>query len=181
MFDSTKPQSGITLSAGRAVTQANFAGTETYIARDHVSLDANSAESGKHKAIRLTEQAAPTTLVNELGLYAKDTGSEPDLYVRRESSGTEIQMTMGDPSNSANGYSFLPGGLLIQWGKVASVARTVTAFTFPKSFTNTCYSLTLTTVDAFKVAMINVLAKTGATIKQDDTTNRDVYWIAIGD
>jgi len=180
-FDSSKPQPGIILSSGRVVTQANFAGVETYIARDHVSLDANSADSGKHKALRLTEQAAPATLVNEMGLYAKDTGTQPDLFVRRELSGTEIQMTTGDPLKAANGYSFLPGGLVIQWGKMPSVSKHGTALTFPKEFTTTCYSLTLTTFDAFEVAMINTLSKTGANIKQHDSTNRAVYWIAIGD
>lgn len=182
MYDSTKPNSGITFSAGRVVVQNNFAGIESYISRDHVSYDANSADSGKHKAIRLTEQTAPTTLVNELGLYAKDTGSEPDLYIRRESSGTEIRLTTGEVQAGTDGYSFLPGGLIIQWGRLNNVSKGGTALTFPKAFPNNCYNISTNCIDAFYVAIVNTFSKTGANIKQGDGgSSHDVFWIAIGD
>ena len=179
-YDSTKPQSGITLSAGRAVVQANFAATETYIARDHVSFDANSADSGKHKAIRLTEQTAPTTLVNELGLYAKDTGSHPDLFVRRESSGTEIQMTVGDPTAAATGQTFLPGGIIMKWGSNAIISGAGgTTVTFGSAFPTACFGVWLEPIDPTPKSH-TVISKSTANFVARAENAITVMWWAIG-
>ena len=181
-YVSTNPPAGGDISVGRGQIKDNFGAIETFISRDHVSFDANSADSGKHKAIRLTEQAAPATLVNELGLYAKDTGTEPNLFVRRESSGDEIQLTFGAVSKAANGYSYLPGGVLFQWGTQAAVSKAGVALTFPKAFTTTCYTIITNSDDSFYVSIANAVTNTGCTLKQNDSgSTHPVYWIAIGD
>lgn len=69
--------------------------TENENIGDHVSLnDPNISNYGKHKKVTFVEQsAAPSTGVNEVGLYTKDTSGRPELYYRRESDGTESQLT----------------------------------------------------------------------------------------
>jgi len=179
-FDSTKPQSGITLSSGRAVVQANFAGTETYIARDHVSFDAKSADSGKHKAIRLTEQVAPATLVNELGLYAKDSGTEPDLFLRRELSGAEIQMTAGTISAALPGQTCLPGGIILKMGTASIVSTGAgTTVTFGTAFPNNCFLVFLEPLDGSAKAT-TVISRAVANFVARGENAITVMWIALG-
>jgi hypothetical protein len=43
--------------------------------------------------LALVEDTAPATAAGEMKIYTKDSGTEPELFVRRESSGTEIQVT----------------------------------------------------------------------------------------
>jgi len=75
---------------------------------DHVPLtDPKEDDRGGHKKLTMPEQAAaPTTLVNELGLYTKDTSGSTEIYYREESNGTERQLT------SSGGISI--GGLVLR-------------------------------------------------------------------
>jgi len=45
--------------------------------------------------LALVEDSAPATAASEMKLYTKDTGGQPELFVREESSGDEVQMTSG--------------------------------------------------------------------------------------
>jgi len=82
---------------------------------NHITF--NDAGAGKHKFITMPEQsAAPATGANELGMYSKEstlTGAS-ELFIRRESSGDEIEATGADLG--VIGWSYLPSGLLIKWG-----------------------------------------------------------------
>lgn len=62
---------------------------------DHISLDnPNVANYGKHKKVTFVEQeSAPSTGVNEIGLYTKDNSGRPEIFYRRESDGAESQLT----------------------------------------------------------------------------------------
>jgi len=82
--------------------------TENVNVGDHIPLtDGNNDNLGGHKKITFIEQsAAPTTLVNELGLYTKNVGSAPEIFYRQESDGDETQLT------SLKGISV--GGLILR-------------------------------------------------------------------
>ncbi len=75
---------------------------------DHIPLtEADTEKHGGHKKTTFPEQAAdPATLINEVGLYSKDTSDVTELYYRRESSGDVNQIT------SAGGISI--GGLVLR-------------------------------------------------------------------
>ncbi len=45
--------------------------------------------------IALVEDTAPSTAADEIKLYAKDTGGQPELFVREESDGDQVQITSG--------------------------------------------------------------------------------------
>ncbi len=64
---------------------------------DHIPLtNVEDDHLGGHKKITMPEQSsAPTTLANEMGLYTKDTSGSTEVYYRRESNGTETQVTAG--------------------------------------------------------------------------------------
>jgi len=65
---------------------ATVAGTQTLTNK---TLTAPVIGSG----VKLTEGAAPATATGEGALYTKDSGTQPELYFRSESSGTEVQLT----------------------------------------------------------------------------------------
>ena len=96
---------------------------------NHVALD--TANVGKHKFCQFPEQgSAPTTAVDEGALYTKQASGITNLFWRQENNGTEIRMTGSGILAANNGYSFLPGGMLLQWGRINSPGSSGSA-TFP--------------------------------------------------
>lgn len=130
------PLSGETLGSTRDRTRSNFQQIASLIAQNHIPF--NTAGQGKHKFLQMPEQLGsigqvgvplpPTTLANEGGLYTKVglNPAETNLVFRGESDGFEYQMTRVDQANvgrfatTPNGWTFLPGGLILQWGSVSS-------------------------------------------------------------
>lgn len=88
--------------------------------------------------------------------------------------------TLGSSSLAANGYSRMPNGLLMQWGKV-SVNSTAGTVTFPTEFTSV-YSLQVTpTMNvASHMPAVTALSTTTASVRSSATTANTNYWIAIG-
>lgn len=98
---------------------------------------------------------------------------------------------LGTSSISANGYSRLPNGLLMQWGNMAaSVNNTTTAdITFPTTFT-TFYSGSVTLLNnntqaiaPGAAASITANSATTLTWKTNTTaaaTSSTIYWWAVG-
>lgn len=147
-YNPNVPQATDLISVSQGDLLTNFQQIGTVFDVDHVALDnATSANRGKHDKSTYVEQASdPTTSANEVAVYSKDNGSgASDLYLRRESNGNVIRMSSGTPTASQNGYSFLPGGILIQWGRstIAGSASTQ-AITFPTAFSGTAYVVDVT-------------------------------------
>jgi len=69
--------------------------TENENIGDHVALnDSNEDDRGAHKKLTLNEQSSdPSTLVNEMGLYSKETNGKSEIYYRQESDGDVSQIT----------------------------------------------------------------------------------------
>jgi len=53
--------------------------------------------------IALVEDSAPTTAASEMKLYTKDTSGQPELFVREESDGDEVQITSAGTVITATG------------------------------------------------------------------------------
>lgn len=93
--------------------------------------------------------------------------------------------TLGVSNTSANGYSTLPNGLLLQWGTVVS-NTTVGDVTFTVPFTATLLSFTSTTAtvnSAFNYTYTPVLIAsntTSANVRTSNVTAANVTWMAIG-
>lgn len=129
-YSNTTPASGSSLGSTRAQVVENFDTIQTAFELDHGAYDAG--DQGKHNQVTMPESSSdPSTAASEGALYTKDTNSRSTLFYRQESDGTSIQMTGPDPSASASGYTFLPGGLLIQWGTVAAAGLSTN---FPIAF-----------------------------------------------
>jgi len=196
------PVTGDSLGGTRDRIRANFQEIATVEAVNHVAF--NSAGEGKHKFLQMPEQpSAPTTAVDEGGFYSKvgTSPAETNLFFRGENSGFEYQMTHVDSSLTASfstsagvndsGWSFLPGGLLIQYGKRSiAAAGTATTITYPKAFTVAPYSITMGCITNegnspgannyfIKEASITSLTDFQVT-NSSSSAAKKVFWVAIG-
>jgi hypothetical protein len=184
---------GDTLASSRDPIRTNFQIIRDDFAIDHEGYNVSSDE-GKHKQSTYLERdgsaskPVPTTLANECALYCKEQDSITTLFFRKESNGTEIQLTGVDPSAAGNGYTFLPGGLILQWGVKASPGQTgtITFSTSNIAFPNNCFNVSITQRrDSSSSAQGMYL--NGAPTKEKFDYNGSssggddaLYWIAIG-
>jgi len=140
----------------------------------------------------------PTTLVNEAGFYSKLGGNPAtaNLVFRGENNGAEYQLTSADQANIAKfatftnyaapasqmgGWTFLPGGLLYQYGSINCSGAPQTTITFPKAFTqlySVGYNLTQPSKDTF--TYIFNTSNTNFKIVNASNTSTKMYWTAIG-
>jgi len=127
----------------------NFQAIKTAWDINHVTFDLPN--QGKHNYVTLPEQGAgPATAADEIALYSKESTltSVAELFVRKESSGDEIEFTSAIAATP--GWTRLPSGILLKWGSATAtgagtivfpVGATIPAFT-------TVFSAQLTVLDA---------------------------------
>lgn len=130
----------------------NFQQLDTTYGKNHFEYSDNTLNNGKHKFVQITEGNLPAGLVGgDETLYAKKVGSpvQGELFFTRGASGKQIQMTCGPnatvPTSTANGITFLPGGLLVQWGQVSGLSGSwpsgTQTLTFPVAFPTACFQV----------------------------------------
>lgn len=181
-YDNNVPQATQTVASTQPLIQGNFAAIDTVFAKNHVAF--NDGNEGKHKFMQMPEQSsAPSTAANEGALYTKESGSITELFFRRESNGSEIQLT-GQASGTTNG-SVSIGGIIIKWGSV-SVAEgangTLVTFTtpFPASAFSAVTSILSTDGAAASTSIIKTFSTTSVRIVHNRSGSRTCYWVAIG-
>ena len=145
--------------------------------------DATSGSTLKYYSLSLDNRTGLPTGANPpdddsiYQLFAKSDGVKVEMFAKNTDDDV-FQLTRGTPNPAARGHTFLPGGLILQWGFDTILANT-TDVLYDISFTTGVLSVTL---QGFSVS----------TIRLDDTTpldkftivsvasNRDMYWMAIG-
>lgn len=161
---------------------------------DHYGYNNNLG--GWHNVIHIPQitgnaNPTPTTTPALAGqVYARTISGDLELFYESPL-GIVSQLTAAGitPSPGVNGYSYLPGGIIIQWGVVASTALSGTAnFNIP--FPNQCFNIQLTTVTSAVSNHANGIYIVGAvtssntffTWNQADpaTAQTGFLWLAIG-
>lgn len=141
VWNASLPADNTKIRNAPTVIRANQDAVAANIDANHVALTDPSG-GGKHKFLQMPAQgAAPITAADEGGVYTKDDGTRTALYWRQENNGTEVKLTGPDPSAATSGYTFLPGGLLLQWATKTGVNSGAT-IAWPTPF-GTFYSATL--------------------------------------
>jgi hypothetical protein len=183
-------------SNDQPLMKVNTDAVNTFVGIDHVGFNVGTGVSGFHNKSTYVDQAGdPGNVASSAQVYAKKVtysgspaGTGIELIMKKASNDPInpngiIQLTDNQlgVSASTNGYSFLPGGLIIQWGTMNVVADN-TAYTFPTAFPNNCFAVTLqlknnsATVHSQQVQSLN---NSGFTIRCD-YANKFVMFIAIG-
>ncbi len=151
-----KPASGDNLSVSQGDIQSNFSTANTVMDINHYPFDNTTNSKGKHKFVAMPVLGSlPTTISGEGDIYTK-TSSVSQLFFTQDNSGNEYQLTRCIPSsytlfsnntnnynlvgtNFTGGWSFLPGGMLIQYGnynRPAGISPSIITVVFPVAFTN---------------------------------------------
>lgn len=134
IFTPNIPAAANAPSADQPLMQNNFDALQNAQDKNHMPLS-DTVNRGLHKFVEMPVQVgAQTTAVGEGELHTQTVGGTSQLYYSRDNSaGTLVQLTTAIvPSVATSGYSFLPGGLIIQWAQVTLTGSGIA--TFPTAF-----------------------------------------------
>lgn len=186
-FTSGVPTTGQTLGQTRDIIRNNFTNYFNVVSQDHISP--NATGEGKHnKSTYVAQTVDPVTALNEIAEYSKNASGIIQGFLAPSNAGTPIQMTRLDTGalNNSNGYSFLPGGLIIQWAALSAISNNQEV-TFPIAFPTACFvvvpgggrsasSSTQPTINFDQ----HTLTRTGFNTAIIGTQPINYYYIAIG-
>lgn len=197
-FTQGYPPDGSSLGETKATIRDNLDGSFLVFSVDH--QDQNETGAGSHAKVSLkntTGTITPTLPPGIFGagyetLYSQPAGSPPlgptgDLFMSR-GGGAGIRLTgPGVPTASQNGYTFLPGGILLQWGFVAVTSSSTVTVNFSPNFPNNCFNVQLTRTrassnpgDTNSTWVITTPSTSSFQIKNNDGHSWGYYWLAIG-
>ena len=96
-FNPNIPQAANIISQSQGQILTNFNQANTIFDVDHITFDAAVvANRGKHDQSTYVELAVdPATALNEVAVYSKNTGTQPEVFYRPELNGTPQRMTGG--------------------------------------------------------------------------------------
>lgn len=181
-YNANIPQASDQISVSQAQLLANFQEINTYTAVDHEAF--GLVDAGKHKKATFPVHAAPGAVgATEVGLYAANSGGTPELWINK----TASQVPFTKSSQAATGYTYLPSGIIMQWG-TALLSNAGVAVNFPLAFPVTCLNVQLTNhsdASTNQFLMANNLGAASfigwATTRSGGAVaNVPVYWFAIG-
>jgi hypothetical protein len=132
--------------------QSNAASIASIIAVDHIGF--NIPNGGYHKVIHQPPQGADPTAIPGIGqTYTKTLSGDQQLFF--ESGGGVITQLTGPNTAIAagNGYTWIPGGILLQWGSITGglTSGTNTDLFFATAninFPNNCFNVNATLINA---------------------------------
>jgi hypothetical protein len=90
-------------------------------------------------------------------------------------------LTLGTSSIASAGHSFLPNGLILQWG-TSTQTTGIGSVTFPIAFPTGCFSVTMTMQSATGLGILEATSVTasGFSPRSSNTSTSTAYWMAIG-
>lgn len=130
-YQANIPQPTDALSQSQSDLLNNFAAIKTLIDIDHE--DFASPNQGQHFRVTLPVQTVtPTFAVGSVGLYNKLSAvtSVNELFIVN-SAGTTTPLTASQQAAHANGWTYLPSGVLMKWGSGISANPGVYTYVFP--------------------------------------------------
>jgi len=197
------PTGSVPLNQDYLNIQNNFGQLNTQFNVDHVPLTSTSGNppNGYHTAIHLVPQVEPATVsdIGEIWTTKADDGYSNDTILFQKTGGalkTQLSRNFQPTVTAGNGYTFIPGGLVYQFGSANSGAGSGAnlTVTFPIKFTVSLLSLQLCVLEnsnSRRIWHINTIVSTGlplsvtgftAYITDENGSNKvnKVYWTAVG-
>ena len=155
------PTGTVNLDVDYQNLQNNFQQLDTIFGIDHKPFSNTTAKQGYHTVVHLVEQSntsnnppnnqpvvapAPVANIGELFAAEINDGIDTDTaFYFQSGKGKVMQMTRNFvPVAANNGYTFLPGGLILQWGQITSTSSSFTTLNFStnnKAFPNNCFAI----------------------------------------
>jgi hypothetical protein len=200
------PASGNNPSDDQPLMDVNTNAVNTILAVNHYSF--NETNGGKHFQVDMPTQGAEPTpasgVLSGEGCFITNTvtagtteefyqaDGQTDLYQITRTNHAFFSL-FGDNTNNYNsvgadftgGWTFLPGGLLLQYGFVNDPEEEdFDTVQFPVTFTTGCFSITTTAVrSSTNVDTIYIKSVSASSFQYFNTSDGGItgfYWIAIG-
>ena len=196
------PPDGSSLGNTKAVIRDNLDGTFQVFSVDH--QDQNEVGAGSHTKVSLkntTGTTTPTLPPNIFGggyetLYSQPAGAPPlgslgEIFYSR-GGGAGIQLTgPGTPTKATNGYTFLAGGIMLQWGQSnVNASGATTTINFSPTFSTACLNVQITCIQSTATSRPSAnnvyLTSAAPTTSQFVVSNSSsgtvtkIFWVAIG-
>lgn len=193
-YSTNVPQSSQKISATQAPIQSNFQAINELINVNHIGFN-DAINFGKHNFTTLPFQVSdPATASNEMALYAKATGSPNpgEMFARYPSNGSVIQISgssAGGAGASTNGWSYLPGNILMKWGQATGIVSGANTITYPTSgsqppFTSSVFMVEYTPASSYTLtgpcAYITGQTTLHFVLNVPNTMSSTISWLAIG-
>lgn len=203
MYQPLIPTGTVNLDVDYLSIRDNFTQLDTSFGVDHVTFSNQTSQNGYHESIHFNPVSTtatnppnnqpvvtPTATAGFGQLFSSEIndGINTDTALYFLTGGNRLsQLTRNfQPVASTVGYTYLPGGLILQYGKNVSTGKfTVVNFTTVGgiSFPNNIFSVVATRgqEDTGTTYGVTDLSVTGFTFTSDSSSvgNR-FYWIAIG-
>lgn len=197
-FLRNKPAAADLLSTSQGVIKNNFNGSDDSFAVDHFPFSDTTSKNGTHKQVQLSETilgAIPAGLkgLTYETLYASTTGNGGQLFYVQGNNAQGVQLTGPYTPKTGNfGYTFLPGGMLMQWGFItlpgtSNPSGTVLFTTNNINFPNACFNVQLSLNANSTTASANTASSIGTPTNLQfkwnftgSTSYNFIYWTAIG-
>ena len=112
------PNPGDLLSDSQSQLKNNFQALDNVFAVDHFEFSDSTANKGFHKQVRMINQATVgPALGTANGALFAGLVSGNSWPIWKNSLGSTVMLS-GPTNNSISGYVYLPGSILLQWGRV---------------------------------------------------------------
>lgn len=180
-YNNSIPQPTDLLSQSQADILNNFAAIQTFVDVNHV--DFADPDQGKHKWCSFPVQgASPGTLATEVAVFSRTSTltTFPELCIRYEGNGNVVEMT--SKLTNANGWSFLPSGILLKWGTATAAGAGSQTLTYPVAATIPVYGLSVYIVLLTPTSNITgyVTATSTTTFTYTASAAGSFYYLALG-
>jgi hypothetical protein len=177
----------------------NFTAIQEDLDFDHVAIS-DVTNRGKHNKSTYPVQAGtPPTIIGESLMFGKDYASRSELAMIRDGTTNIYRLTTtpdADPNyytrfgtntnyvgTQVGGWTFLPGGLILQYGRTLTTGHSTT-INFPLPFAANPYSLSAIRVtfngSLYKFAFSDVTPFSFNFENESNTAGRAIRWMAIG-
>lgn len=181
------PQPNDLLSDSQGDLLQNFSAANTSFGINHYEFDDATVNNGKHKFVSMPVTTTPVTVANEGVLYTKAIAGGTALFFARDVA-SDVQLTTPSvvtPLDAQDGYSWLPGGLFMQWGFAAITAGSgAKVINFPVAFSASAYNVQITPVrSSTNVDIVYMVSTTSTNFTCFTTASggiANIYWCAIG-
>lgn len=199
VYNNSIPNATDFLSDSQQDIRNNFQQLDTSFGLNHFLFSDTTASNGKHKYIEMVNEAAlPAGLADEEGtIYTKKVSTESELFYTPDDTNNEYRMTRTDDDATifsrfatnagpvSSGWTFLPGGMLLQYGLTGTLSGNSTpTITFPKPFTNVPFSIQATMLrDVSNVDVVYIRqlpTNTNFQLRVNQVGNSRIYWMAVG-
>lgn len=162
-FSTAVPTTGHSPSVDYTTMQANNVSTAGLIAIDHIGFNSNGG--GWHNQSTYPNLTVnPTTVAGQLALFSKVGAVTSELFMIRDgNAGTLTSLTsskIGAPTVAQNGVTWLPGGILMQWGvrSIPAGSSSTGTVSFLPGFASTIF-----------VVLVSLVSQVGGTVSSNDT------------